>query len=96
MNELACSLVRASAVRECAVRARGLSMATCLVCDTVRSRAVLTAAGRVVYVDIETCAPHFTRVCVRYDVRHVCAAHGCVRSVRCCAAASYLPGRSVR
>ena len=85
MNELGYSWVHASAVREWAVRARGLSMATCLVCDTVRSRAVLTAAGCAVYADIETCAPHFSRVCVRYDVRHVkrmavCLMYGVVRS----------------
>ena len=71
MNELAYSLVRASFVRECAARARSLSMAACLVCSAVWSRDVLSAAGCAVYVDIETCAPHFTRVCVRYCVQHM-------------------------
>ena len=70
MDELAYSLVCASAVRECAVRARSLGMAACLVCGAVRSRDVFSAAGCAVYVDIETCAPHFTRVCVRYGVWH--------------------------
>ena len=71
MDELTCSLVRASGVRECAVRAHALGMAACLVCGAVRSRAVLSAAGYAIYVDIKTCAPHYTRECVRYGVRHV-------------------------
>ena len=70
MDELAYSLVCASAVRECAVRARSLGMAACLVCGAVRSRDLFSAAGCAVYVYIETCAPHFTRVCVRYGVWH--------------------------
>ena len=64
MNKLAYSLVRASTVCECAVRARGLGMAACLVCGAVRSRVVLSAAGCVVYDDI-------TRACVWYGVRHM-------------------------
>ena len=94
MDELAYSLVRANTVRESAVRARGLSMAACLGCGAVQLPAVLSAAGCAVYGNIETCAPHFTWVCVRYGVRH--AAHGFVLHVRCCADAWYLPGRSVR
>ena len=63
--------LRTSTVRKYAVRARGLGMVACLVCGAVQSRAVLSAAGCAVYVDIETCAPHLTRVCVRYGVRHM-------------------------
>ena len=51
-DELAYSLVRASAVRECAVHARSLGMAAGLVCGTVRSRDELSSAGCAVYVDI--------------------------------------------
>ena len=85
MDELAYSLVRSSAVRECAVRGRGLGMAACLVCGAVLSRAELSAAGCAIYVDPETCAPHFTRVCVWYGVRHmqrmaVCLMCGAVRT----------------
>ena len=85
MDELADSLVRASAVRECAVHARSLGMAACLVCGAVRSRDELNAAECAVYVDIETRAPHFTRVCVRCGVRHmqhmaVCLMCGVVRT----------------
>ena len=84
MDGLACSMVRANAVRECTVRTRGLGIAACLVCGAVRSRAVLNAAGYAVYIDIETCALHFTPVCVRYGVRHmqrmaVCLMFGAVR-----------------
>ena len=71
MDELANLLVRASAVRECAVCAHGLGMTAYFVCGTVRSRAVLSAAECAVYVNIETCAPNFTRVCVQYGVRHM-------------------------
>ena len=71
MDELAYPLVRASTIRECEVRARSLGMAACLVCSAVRSRDVRSAAECAVYVDIETCAPHFTRVCVWYGVRHM-------------------------
>ena len=63
--------MRTSAVRECEVHVRDLGMAACLVCDAVRSCAVLSAAGCVVCVDIETCAPHFARACVRCNVPHV-------------------------
>ena len=71
MDELASLLVRASTVREYAVRARGLGMATCLVCGAVRLRALLSVAEYAIDVDITTFAPHFTRVCVRYGIRHV-------------------------
>ena len=85
MDDLAYSLVRASAVRKCVVRARGLGMAACLVCGAVWSRAVLSAAGCAIYVYIETYASHFTRVCVRYGVQHmqrmaVCLICGAVRT----------------
>ena len=85
MDEFAYSLVRARAVRECAVRARDLGMTACLLCGTVRSRAVLSAAESAFCVDIETCAPHSKRVCVRYGVRHmqrmaVCLMCGDVRT----------------
>ena len=72
IDELAAySLVRASAARECTVRARSLDMAACLVYGAMRSRGVLSAAGCPVYAGIETRAPNFTRVCVRYGVRHM-------------------------
>ena len=71
IDELVYSLVRASAVRECAVRASSLGMAACLVCGAVRSRDVLSAAGCAVYAGIEARAPSFTRVYVRYGVRHM-------------------------
>ena len=79
------SLVRASAVRECAVRTRGLGMVACLVYSTMRLRAILSLAECTVYVDIETGAPHSTRVCVRYAIRHmqcmaVCLMCGAVRT----------------
>ena len=85
MDELAYSLVPASAVRDCAVRARSLGMAAYLVCGAVRSRDMLSAAGCAVNVDIKTCVPHFTRVYVRYGVRHmqrmgVCLMCGVVRT----------------
>ena len=85
MDELAYSLLRASAIRECAVHARSLGTAACLVSGAVRSRDVLSAAGCVVHVDIETCAPQFLRVCVRHGVRHmqhmaVCLMCGVVRT----------------
>ena len=69
MNKLTYSLVRASTVRECAVHTRSLGMAACLVWGAVRSRDVLSAAGCAIYVDIETFASHFTRVCARYGIR---------------------------
>ena len=68
MDGLACSLVRASVLRACAVRIRGLGMAACLMCGAERPRAVFSAAGYAVFVNIGACAPRFTRVCV---VRHV-------------------------
>ena len=71
MDELGWLLVRAIAVQECAVRARSMGMAACLVCGAVRSHAVLRGAGCAVYVDIETCAQHFTRVYIRYGVWYV-------------------------
>ena len=85
MDELTYSLERASFIRECAVHAHGLGMAACLVCGAARSRAVLSAAGCAVYVDINTCAPYFTRECVRYGVQHmkcmaVCFMCGAVRT----------------
>ena len=82
MDNLACSLVRVSAVRVCAVRARSLRMASCLMCGTVRPRTVLSAAGCAVYAGIGTCAPYFTRVFVRYDVRLV---QRMVVCLMCCA-----------
>ena len=85
MEELAYSLVRASAVRERAVHARSLGKVACLVCGAVRSRDVLSTAGCAVFVDIESCAAHFTRLCVRYGVRlmqhmAVCLMYGVVRT----------------
>ena len=77
MEELACSSVRASAVRECALRARGLGMAACLVCGAVRSRAVLSATGCAVYVDIETRAPHVLRGCAYGTAFGICSAWLC-------------------
>ena len=55
------------------------------VCGAVRLRDELSATGCVVYVNIETRAPHFTQVCVRYGVRHmqhmaVCLMCGIVRT----------------
>ena len=84
MDGLAYSLVRERAIRERAVRARGLGIATCLVCGAVRSRAVLSAVGCAVYANIETCAPHFLRVCLQYGVRRkqrmaMCKMCGAVR-----------------
>ena len=38
MNGRACSLVRASEVRECTVPVRGLEMAVCFLCGVVRLR----------------------------------------------------------
>ena len=43
----------------------------CSTCGAVRPRAVLSAAGCVVYVDIGARAPNFTRVCVWYGVRRL-------------------------
>ena len=96
MDDLAYSLVHASAVRKCVVRTRGLGMAACLVCGAVRSLAVLIAAGFAVYVDIQTCAPHFTRVCVRYGVWHMHRMAVCSMCGALWTRAIYLPGRSVR
>ena len=77
MDGFACSLAFANAVPLCVVRARGLGMASCLMCGTLRPLDVLSAAGCAFYVKIGTCAPQFTRVCVRYGV--------CIYSAGLCA-----------
>ena len=69
MDRHACSWVRANAVRVCTVPLR-LDMAMCLMCGAVRRRAVYRG-GDVVKVYTVAYEPHFTRVCVRYGVRHV-------------------------
>ena len=83
MDELAYSLVRASAVREFVVRARSVGIVAYLVCSAVRPRDVLSAAGCAVYVDIKTCAPQFMRVCVWYGVRHMQRMAVCLMCVLC-------------
>ena len=69
MNGRTCSLVRASAVRVCAVLVRAWTWPfafRAVLCG----RVLLTVAGCAVTVYTGTCEPHFTRVCVR---RSACA-----------------------
>ena len=90
------SLVRSSAVRECTVRASGLGMAACmaacLVYGAVRSHAVLSVVGCAVCIDIDTCAQHFTRVCVQYSARYMQRMAVCLMCGAVCTRATHRGG----
>ena len=75
MNGRACSLVRASAVRVCTVFVRGLGMAVCFLCGTVRLRTAYRGGMCVQSLNcslsttLSTCVHAVRCVYVRHGVR---------------------------